>query len=96
MLPDGIRVDHNKLAQGSADVIAAARAIESRLDNLESELAPLKNDWTGSAKQAYADAKAKWDQAMTEMIALLEQAGRNVETSNDDYRAADARGASRF
>jgi WXG100 family type VII secretion target len=93
---DGIKVQHGKLEMGAADVMQAAKDIEARLDNLENDLNPLRNDWNGSAKQAYADAKAKWDQAMTDMIQLLEQASRGVEASNAEYRAADNRGANRF
>ena len=55
---DGINVEHGKLDQGSADVIAAARDPEARLNTLEDELKPLAVDWTGAAKEAYREAKA--------------------------------------
>lgn len=93
---DGINVQHGKLDQGSADVMAAAKDIQSRLDNLEDELKPLANDWTGAAKEAYREAKATWDKAIADMIVLLEQASANVSTSNDEYKSADQRGAHRF
>jgi len=93
---DGINVQHGKLETGSADVIAAAKDIAARLDALESDLKPLANDWTGAAKEAYHEAKLAWDKAIEDMVALLEQAGHNVSTSNDEYKSADARGAGRF
>lgn len=93
---DGINVQHGKLDQGAADAIQAAKDIEARLDALENELNPLKNDWIGSAKLAYDDAKAKWDQAIADMILLLQQAGQGVSDSNAEYQAADKRGANRF
>lgn len=93
---DGIKVEHGKLDQGSADVIAAARDIETRLNTLEDELKPLASDWTGAAKEAYHEAKTTWDRAISDMILLLEQAGRNIETSNTEYKNADSRGAGRF
>lgn len=93
---DGIKVQHSKLETGAADVMKAAKDIEARLNTLEDDLNPLRNDWNGSAKQAYADAKIKWDRAMSEMILLLEQASRGVDASNAEYRAADTRGANRF
>ena len=43
-----------------------------------------------------AQAKAKWDQAMQEMTLLLQQASQGVDSSNAEYKAADARGANRF
>ena len=93
---DGIQVQHGKLEQGAADVMTAARDIETRLDQLEGDLNPLRGDWNGNAKLAYDSAKAKWDQAMNEMIALLQQASHGVDSSNAEYRAADQRGAGRF
>ena len=93
---DGIKVEHGKLDQGSADVMAAAKDIQTRLDTLEDELKPLASDWTGAAKEAYREAKATWDKAIADMIVLLEQASANVDTSNQEYKAADARGAGRF
>ncbi len=93
---DGIKVEHGRLDQGSADVMAAAKEIQTRLDTLEDELKPLASDWTGAAKEAYREAKATWDKAIADMIILLQQASSNVDTSNQEYKAADARGAGRF
>ncbi|UUZ60911.1 WXG100 family type VII secretion target [Nocardioides sp. B-3] len=93
---DGIKVEHGKLDTGSADVMAAAKEIQARLDTLEDELKPLASDWTGAAKEAYREAKATWDKAIADMIVLLQQASANVDTSNREYKAADARGAGRF
>ena len=93
---DGIRVQHSKLEQGAADVMQSAKDIETRLNVLEGDLNPLKSDWHGAAKLAYDDAKKKWDQAMTDMITLLTQAGQGVDTSNAEYKSADNRGSGRF
>ena len=71
-------------------------ADDNRMNQLESELNPLKADWNGNAKMAYDQAKAKWDQAMSEMTLLLQQASQGVDSSNAEYKAADARGANRF
>lgn len=93
---DGINVQHAKLDTGSEDVMRAANAIKTRLDTLEDDLRPLASDWTGSAKEAYHEAKVKWDTAIGEMITLLQQASGNISTSNAEYKAADSRGAGRF
>lgn len=93
---DGINVEHGKLDTGSADVIAAAKDIEARLTTLEDELKPLASDWTGAAKESYREAKSTWDKAISDMVILLNQAGQNVDLSNQEYKAADARGAGRF
>lgn len=93
---DGIRVDHGALDQASMDLKSTAKKIETRLDELENQLAPLASDWTGSAKESYRQAKQTWDTAINEMVALLDQVGMAVSSSNDEYKAADARGAGRF
>jgi len=93
---DGIRVDHGALDQASTDLRAAATKIDSRLNQLEDELKPLRSDWTGHAQQAYHAAKATWDQAIQEMIVLLNDVSTAVSTSNTEYKAADSRGAGRF
>lgn len=93
---NGISVQHDKLDTGSSDVMTAATNIQTRLDNLEDELKPLASDWTGAAKEAYREAKETWDRAIADMITLLQQASSNVDTSNQEYKAADQRGAGRF
>jgi early secretory antigenic target protein ESAT-6 len=93
---DGINVQHGRLDQGSADVMVAARDIQTRLNDLEDELRKLSGRWTGAAQGAYEEAKATWDKAIADMIVQLEQASANVDTSNQEYKAADSRGANRF
>ncbi len=93
---DGINVQHGKLEMGAGDVIKGATDIKTRLQTLEDELKPLASDWTGSAKEAYHEAKTKWDTAIDEMITLLRDAGGAVHDSNTEYKAADTRGAGRF
>jgi WXG100 family type VII secretion target len=96
MTLDGLRVNHAGLDTAAEDLGRAVKQIDDRLNRLESELAPLRSDWTGSAQQAYTTAKAKWDGAMEEMRNLLQDTSNNVHQSNADYKAADQRGAASF
>lgn len=93
---DGIRVTHGALDQAAADMYQTVKDIDDRMNRLESELAPLRSEWSGSQQQAYEVAKAKWDWAIREMRDLLDRSHATVYQSNDDYRAADQRGAARF
>ena len=61
-----IRVSHDGLDRAADGLHAACRRIDERLDRLESELAPLRSDWTGEAQHAYELARARWEQAMRE------------------------------
>ena len=96
MTLDGLRVNHAGLDTVAADLGQAVQRIDDRLNRLESELAPLRSDWTGSAQQAYLTAKATWDRAMQEMKSLLQDTSTTVVQSNAEYRAADQRGAASF
>ena len=66
------------------------------MQQLEHELAPLRTSWIGDAQGAYAEAKRRWDGAITEMRDLLQQTSQQVTAANSSYRAADARGARSF
>jgi early secretory antigenic target protein ESAT-6 len=93
---DGLRVNHAGLDQAAQDLYATVKKIDDRMDRLESELSPLRSDWSGQAQQAYTTAKATWDRALKEMRDLLDETSRTVHQSNAEYRAADQRGASSF
>lgn len=93
---DGLRVNHAGLDTAAQDLYNAVKQIDDRMNRLESELAPLRSDWSGQAQQAYVVAKAKWDTAIQEMRDLLDDTSRTVYQSNSEYRAADQRGAASF
>jgi early secretory antigenic target protein ESAT-6 len=93
---DGLRVNHAGLDQAAEDLYSAVKKIDDRMNRLESELAPLRSDWSGQAQQAYTTAKAKWDWALQEMRDLLDDTSKTVYQSNAEYRAADMRGAQSF
>ncbi|MDQ4055280.1 MAG: WXG100 family type VII secretion target [Actinomycetota bacterium] len=93
---DGIRVRHSALDQAAADMYNTVKAIDDRMNRLESELEPLRSDWHGQAQEAYRIAKAKWDWAIQEMRDLLDESHQTVYQSNAEYMAADRRGAAQF
>lgn len=93
---DGIRVNHAGLDTAAADLYKKVQDIDNRLNQLESELAPLRNEWAGNARSAYDTAKLKWDTAIQDMKNLLDETSKTVTQSNADYAAADARGAQAF
>ncbi len=93
---DGLIVNHGALDQAAADLSAAVRNIDSRMNQLENELAPLQSDWTGQAKEQYAISKNRWNTAIYEMLTLLGQTSTSVAQSNQDYIDADRRGANSF
>ncbi len=93
---DGLRVNHASLDKAAEDLYSGVRKIDDRMNRLESELAPLKSDWSGQAQGAYLAARARWDAALRDMRDLLDQTSKTLHRSNSEYRAADMRGANSF
>jgi early secretory antigenic target protein ESAT-6 len=93
---DGLKVNHGGLDQAADDLVGIVNKIDSRMQNLERELNPLRANWIGDAQQAYTVAKQRWDGAIHEMRDLLHSTSQQVTRSNAEYRAADARGARSF
>lgn len=91
-----LKVTFGSLEAAAADIMTSANQIEGRLDALESELAPLRSDWTGSASSAYQQAKAQWDQGMNDMKLLLAEIGGAVRNSNSDYQATESQNQGRW
>jgi 6 kDa early secretory antigenic target len=91
-----LRIQQSALDGAANDLVTQAKTINSDLDGLEAQLNPLRSEWEGSAKAAYDQAKAEWDQLMREMIQVLEGAANTVRDSAAAYRAADLRGEDRF
>jgi WXG100 family type VII secretion target len=92
----GIKVVHASLDQAANDMLTTVKHIDDRMSRLEHDLAPLRQDWIGSAKNSYDVAKAKWDQAIQDMRDLLNETHVSVMQSNQDYMSADKRGAASF
>ncbi len=96
MVTSGIKVVHGGVDQAGADMNATVKQIDDRMNRLESELEPLRSQWSGNQQDAYYRAKAKWDQAIAEMRDLLARSAVSVDEANQNYRAADMRGAQTF
>jgi len=93
---DGLKVVHGGLEAAASDLMGIVGRIDTRMQQLEHELAPLRTSWIGDAQGAYAEAKWRCDCAITEMRDLLEETARQVSRSDAEYQAADLRGARSF
>lgn len=91
-----LRVQFGSLEAASADISGSANKLESRIDTLESELAPMRASWEGDAQQAYIQCKSKWDQGMRDIKQLLAEIGTAVTQSNSDYQATERANAGRW
>ena len=93
---DGLVVHHGGMDEMAQHLHAAVNAIDTRMNELERDLAPLHGDWSGNAQRAYHVAKTQWDNAIGQMRGLLDETAAIVVQSNQEYQAADLRGARQF
>jgi WXG100 family type VII secretion target len=69
--------------------MATYRQLQSTLEMLESELAPMVTSWDGEAREAYFAQKTKWEQASAAMSQILQQMGQAVADAHANYSAAE-------
>jgi early secretory antigenic target protein ESAT-6 len=93
---DGLRVNHAALELAAEQMFDTVKKLDARLQKLDQDVQPLTTQWEGSAQASWKTAHQKWSWAMQEMRNLLDQSKQTVYESNDQYRAADARGANAF
>lgn len=84
------------LTEAAGRIAVRAARIEGRLAELERQLMPLRGDWSGSAAQAYEQARAQWARAAEQLRVLLAQLGKAVEQSSAEYLGAERLNAGRW
>jgi WXG100 family type VII secretion target len=95
---DGLRVKHGELDAAAQQMYEVAKAMNARLDQLESDASQYVQTWApdSAQRQSYDQAKLAWDWAMKELLDLLDGVSKTTYQSNADYMQADKRGANRF
>jgi WXG100 family type VII secretion target len=89
-----IHVQFESLQNGAQGIHGSCAALRTTLDQLDQDLRPMIDTWSGSAQQAYLTCKAQWDGAALELAQLLDGIGRAVQQAHDNYRAAEDRARS--
>ncbi|WP_154792877.1 WXG100 family type VII secretion target [Occultella kanbiaonis] len=84
------------IATAGADIVGGANKIEQQLADMDSQLQPLRADWTGAAAESYQTAKSQWSTAITDMKALLTEIGTAVGQGGQDYQSTENQNAARF
>ncbi|MFF5080692.1 WXG100 family type VII secretion target [Actinoplanes sp. NPDC000266] len=94
---DGVLlVNFGALQNASADIQKAISTLQSRLDQLESDAAPLVASWEGEAKEAYAQRQATWRAASADLQNILQNIKVAVDQSVDDYIHTEKTATQRF
>jgi early secretory antigenic target protein ESAT-6 len=89
MAGDGVLlVNFGALQQASADINKGVSTLQSQLDQLERDAAPLVSEWDGEAKEAYQIRQQKWRQASAELTQILQNIKGAVDRAAEDHREA--------
>lgn len=89
-------VNFAALEQASVDIQTALGQLESQLDQLERDAAPLVATWGGDAKQAYDARQTKWRTAAADLAAMLRDIKVALDDSAADYRSTEQRNTNLF
>lgn len=91
-----IRVDYAVVAAAQENIQAGANRIHTTLDEMDAQLAPLAEQWTGLASNSYRTAQAEWTAALQDMNQTLNQIRALLGESAQGFDASDRAGASLF
>lgn len=84
-----VHVDFGALSGGSDQIMASYRQLQSALETLEGQLAPMVATWNGQAREAYFTQKTKWESASIAMADILKSMGQAVADAHTNYSAAE-------
>ncbi len=76
------------------EIHATAARFNAALEELSSQIAPLRELWTREAAAAYQGEQLKWNQAAAALNEILVDLGNAVRDGADEVANADRRAAS--
>lgn len=80
----------------SADIANDAKGIAQELDNLDTQVKSLIEQWDGAVREAYHQAQRDWNGKLQEMNQILGQISQATSQIAQQYVESDARSAGRF
>lgn len=84
-----IHVQFESLAAGQQGIHGNYQKLLATIEQLETDLAPMVNSWSGAAQQSYLEQKAKWDSAAQALAQVLSNVSRAVGDAHQNYTAAE-------
>ncbi|HIT74857.1 MAG TPA: WXG100 family type VII secretion target [Candidatus Avipropionibacterium avicola] len=84
-MSDYTTVNAGAMQQGIGDLQTAYTGTSTTLDNLEQQLNVSLGQWDGDAREAYAIAKSKWDQAANHMAQVIQKMTSTLGQISENY-----------
>jgi WXG100 family type VII secretion target len=89
-------VNFGALAQASGDISKAISALQTNLDQVERDAAPLVSTWVGSAQEQYQVRQTKWRSAAQDLTQILQNIKGALDHSLEDYTSTEKQATQRF
>jgi WXG100 family type VII secretion target len=87
--PEGtISLNFGALQAAESQLSGNLSTLRARLEQLEAELQPLVQSWTGEAQAAYLIQKRQWEQAADDLALMLGGIVTGLGNTNSDYTGA--------
>lgn len=93
---DQITVRFGALQTAAGDLARGTATANQRLDQLQSDIAPMVSTWSGEAQAAYLRVQQRWDTAQQDLTRALGDLQRAVAQSTDQYQAGENQNVGRF
>lgn len=84
-----IHVQFESLQAGEQGIRNNYAKLTATIDQLESDLQPMINSWSGSAQESYLACKKQWDDAALALSHVLNNIGQAVGQAHQNYTAAE-------
>lgn len=85
-----IHVQFESLQAGEQGIRNNYAKLTATLEQLESDLRPMINTWTGAAQESYLACKKSWDDAAVALSMVLSNIGQAVGQAHENYTAAES------
>lgn len=86
-----IKVQGAGIDQVISDMKAGVAQMKQMLADMDSQLGPLRQNWEGSAREAYHQSQTKWNGQIEELNQFLTELHGAVQVSKDNYLAGEQR-----
>jgi ESAT-6 family protein len=93
MADDMVLVTFSALANAAQTIQSASNSLNSKLDDLQQQLAPITATWTGAAAEGYQVQQKKWDEAQQDLTTVLKAIGTAVEQAHEAYTTTESQNA---
>lgn len=84
-----IQVTYASLHEASSNCQSTANWLIGRIDQMESDLGPLRNTFQGADAEAYNQAQLQWNQAAQDLRQVLTNLSNALANAADDFQARD-------